>query len=208
MIFFENCGLIIIVFLVLVSLILFVHIVAFLVKHFGMVELLILLVLGVVLGEVPTLLLLVLTIISVFLQIDLLTELLLVGLFRWDNGVHFFHLSLQGFIEFFYGFFVAIGVLPLELADRLRHYDRAPFLLEFLIIDVLQAHNDFLQEFLNVLIRHNFEAFLDNIIAEIALDDLMKLRRVAELLDDFILNMGWSPVDAFLNELGAKFILR
>ena len=36
----------------------------------------------------------------------------------------------------------------------------------------------------------------------------MELLRVAELLDDLILNMAWGPVDALLNELGAKLILR
>jgi hypothetical protein len=36
----------------------------------------------------------------------------------------------------------------------------------------------------------------------------MELLRVAELLDDLILNMAWSPVDALLNELGAELILR
>lgn len=186
--------------------ILFVHIVvvAFLVEHLGLVVLLILLVLDVVLvREVATFLLLVLTIISVVLEIDLVTELLLVGLF-WDKGAH---LNLQSFLQ---SFCLVAGprVLHLELVDGLNQNLLAPFRLDFVVVHVLETVDNFLHELDNVLLRHNIEAFLNYIIAVISLHDLMELLRVAELLDDLILNMAWGPVDALLNELGAKLILR
>jgi len=188
------------------SLILFVHIVvvAFLVEHLGLVVLLILLVLDVVLvREVPTFLLLVLAIISVVLEIDLVTELLLVGLF-WDKGVH---LNLQSCLQSCC-FGAGPGVLHLELIDGLNQNLLAPFRLDFVVVHVLETVDNFLHELDNVPLRHNIEAFLNYIIAVISLHDLMELLRVAELLDDLILNMAWSPVDALLNELGAKLILR
>lgn len=185
--------------------ILFVHIVigAFFVKHFSLVVLLILLVLDVILGEVATFLLLVLTIISAVFLIDLVNEILIVGLF-WNKDVH---LYLQSIFE---SLCVVAGlrVLHFELIDSVNQYLLAPFLLDFLVIHVLETIDNLLDEFNNVLFRHNIEAFLNDIIAVISLDDLMELRRVAELLDNFVLYMAWSPVDAFLNELGAKLILR
>lgn len=188
----------------MVSLILFVHVVAFLVEHFGLVVLLVLLVLDVVfVREVPTFLVLVLTFISFVFQIALVTELLFVGLFG-HKGVH---LDLEVLLESL----CLVGggrVLHLELIDGLNQNLLAPFLLDLVVVHVFQAVDDFFNELDYVVLLHYVQAFLDDIIAVISLHDLVELLRVAELLDNFILNMAWSPVDAFLNEFGAELVLR
>lgn len=95
-----------------------------------------------------------------------------------------------------------------ELLDGLHQNLAAPFALDFVFVDVPETVDNFAQKFDNIILWLNFEAFLDNIIAVIPLDDFVEILSVAELLDNFILNVAWSPVDAFFNELGAELILR
>lgn len=150
--------------------ILFVR-VAFFVGHFGLVVLLILLVLDIVLGVVATFLLLILlTIINVVFGIDLVNELLLVGLF----GNKRIHLNLQSLLQSIC-LVAGLRVLHFELIDGLNQNLLAPFLLDFVVVHVLQTVYNFLHKFNNILIRHNIEAFLNDIIAVVSLDDLMEL---------------------------------